>query len=67
MYRGLMMATFIKRTKTEEKKLGPRKTTGRVDWERLEALVAKVKAAPALNEGVSDDEVVGYDQFGVPR
>jgi len=48
-------------------KLGPRKTTGRVDWTRLEALIAKVKAAPALNEGMTDDEIVGYNEHGVPR
>ena len=48
-------------------KLGPRKATGRVDWTRLDALIAKVKAAPALNQGMTDDEIVGYDEQGVPR
>jgi hypothetical protein len=40
---------------------------GRVDWGRLETLVAKVKTAPPLNPGLSDDEIVGYDEHGVPR
>jgi antitoxin VapB len=48
-------------------KVGPRRGRGRVDWDRLEILVAKVKAAPAINEGLTDDEIVGYDEFGVPR
>ena len=48
-------------------KLGPRKTGGRVDWARLDALIAKVKTAPALNEGMTDDEIVGYDEHGVSR
>jgi antitoxin VapB len=48
-------------------KLMPRKLSGRVDWERLEALVSKVKANPALNVGKTDDEIIGYDEIGVPR
>jgi antitoxin VapB len=48
-------------------KLGPRKPAGRVDWSRLDALIAKVKAAPALNAEMTDDEIVGYDDQGVPR
>lgn len=48
-------------------KLGPRKVGGRVDWTRLDALIAKVKAAPVLNQGKSDDEIVGYDEHGAPR
>jgi antitoxin VapB len=48
-------------------KVGPRRGTGRVDWGRLETLVSKVKAAPAINEGLTDDEIVGYDDTGVPR
>jgi len=48
-------------------KLGPRKASGRFDWARLDALIAKVKAAPALNEGMTDDEIIGYDEHGAPR
>jgi len=48
-------------------KLGPRKGNGRVDWERLEALISKVKSSPPINVGLTDDEIVGYDEFGVPR
>jgi antitoxin VapB len=48
-------------------KLGPRKGNGRVDWERLDALISKVKSSTPLNEGLTDDEIVGYDENGVPR
>ena len=47
--------------------IAPRKSTGRVDWTQLDALIAKVKAAPPLNEGMTDDEIVGYREHGVPR
>lgn len=48
-------------------KLGLRKRAGRVDWERLDALVSKVRTTPAVNEHLTDDEIVGYDGSGVPR
>ncbi len=48
-------------------KFGPRKQAGRVDWGRLETLVSKVKSSPPLNEGLTDDEIIGYDEYGVPR
>jgi antitoxin VapB len=48
-------------------KVGPRAGTGRVDWGRLEALVSKVKVTPAINEGLTDDEIIDYDDVGVPR
>jgi antitoxin VapB len=48
-------------------KLGPRQRSGRVDWGRLEKLVSKVKASPPINEGLTDDEIIGYDEHGVPR
>lgn len=48
-------------------KLGARKRGGRVDWERLETLVSKVRTSQPLNEHLTDDEIVGYDESGVPR
>ena len=48
-------------------KFGPRKQAGRVDWGRLETLVSKVKSSPPLNAGLTDDEIIGYDEHGVPR
>lgn len=48
-------------------KVGTRKRAGRVDWQRLEKLVSKVRSSPPINEQLTDDEIVGYDEFGVPR
>jgi len=48
-------------------KVGAQKRRGRVDWQRLEKLVSKVRSSPAFNEHLNDDEIVGYDEFGVPR
>lgn len=44
-----------------------RRRAGRVDWQRLEKLVSKVRSSPAINERLTDDEIVGYDESGVPR
>ena len=48
-------------------KVGTRKRAGRVDWQRLEKLVSKVRSSPPIHEHLTDDEIVGYDEFGVPR
>jgi len=48
-------------------KFGTRKSTGRVDWMRLEALIAKVRTAPTLNREILDEEIVGYNERGDPR
>ena len=48
-------------------RIGNRKHAGRVDWQRLEQLVSKVRSSPAINERLTDDEIVGYDETGVPR
>ena len=48
-------------------RLGERRRAGRVDWHRLEQLVSKVRSSPAINQHLTDDEIVGYDEAGVPR
>ena len=48
-------------------KVGARKRAGRVDWARLETLVSKVRTTPRINEDLTDNEIVGYDEAGVPR
>jgi len=48
-------------------KVGPPGRSGRVDWQRLEKLVSKVRSSPPINEHLTDDEIVGYDDSGVPR
>jgi antitoxin VapB len=48
-------------------RIGNQPRAGRVDWQRLEQLVSKVRSTPPLNEHLTDDEIVGYDESGVPR
>jgi antitoxin VapB len=48
-------------------RIGNRRRAGRVDWQRLEKLVSKVRSSPATNEHLTDDEIAGYDESGVPR
>jgi antitoxin VapB len=48
-------------------RIGSRKHAGRVDWQRLEKLLSKVRSSPAINEHLTDDEIVGYDDSGAPR
>jgi len=48
-------------------KVGPPGRSGRADWQRLEKLVSKVRSSPPINEHLTDDEIVGYDDSGVPR
>lgn len=48
-------------------RIGNRKRSGRVDWQRLDQLVSKVRSSPAINAHLTDDEIVGYDESGAPR
>lgn len=44
--------------------LPPRK--GRIDRARIEKLLAEIDAMPKINNDLSDDEIIGYDEDGVP-
>jgi antitoxin VapB len=46
-------------------KLPPRK--GRVDMAKVRQLLAEIDAMPKINADLSDDEIIGYDENGVPR
>lgn len=46
-------------------RLPPRK--GRIDREKLEKLLAEIDACPTINAHLTDDEIIGYDENGVPR
>lgn len=50
-------------------KVGPRrqKKSGRVDRERLAELLAYFDSLPRINEDLTDDEIVGYDEHGLPK
>jgi antitoxin VapB len=44
----------------------PPERNGSVDRERLEAILAKIRSYPKANEHLTDDEIIGYDENGVP-
>lgn len=44
--------------------LRPRK--GRIDRAKVEKLLAEIDAMPKINNDLSDDEIIGYDENGVP-
>ncbi len=44
--------------------LPPRK--GRIDMVKIEKLLAEIDAMPKINRHLSDDEIIGYDENGVP-
>jgi antitoxin VapB len=50
-------------------KLGPgrRKKKGRIDRKKLAEVLAYFDSLPKTNEDLTDDEIVGYDEHGVPK
>lgn len=47
--------------------LGPTKRRGRVDRKKLAELWAYFDSLPRINEHLTDDEIIGYDEHGLPR
>lgn len=47
-------------------RLGPPKRKGRVDRKRLAKVLAYFDSLPKINEHLSDDEIIGYDENGLP-
>lgn len=47
-------------------RLGPRKQTARVNRKKLAKLLAYFDSLPKINEHLTDDEIVGYDENGLP-
>lgn len=37
-----------------------------IDWKKVEAIQKKIAALPILDSR-TDDEILGYDEFGIPR
>jgi antitoxin VapB len=40
---------------------------GRLDMAKIEAFLAEIDAMPKINTHLTDDEIIGYDEIGVPR
>jgi antitoxin VapB len=49
-------------------KVGPaRRKKGRVDRKKLAELLAYFDSLPRINEDLTDDEIIGYDEHGLPK
>ena len=40
--------------------------SGRLDREKLERTLAKIRSYPRINDHLTDDEIIGYDENGLP-
>ena len=47
-------------------RLRPQKKRGRVNRKRLAELLAYFDSLPKINEHLTDDEIIGYDENGLP-
>jgi len=47
-------------------RLGPAQRRGRVNRKRLAKHLAYFRSLPRINKHLSDEEIVGYDENGVP-
>ncbi len=47
-------------------RLGPARRKGRVNRKRLAALLACFDSLPKINEHLTDEEIIGYDEGGLP-
>ena len=47
-------------------RLGPAKRKGRVNRKRLAEHLAYFRSLPNINENLTDEEIIGYDENGVP-
>jgi antitoxin VapB len=63
---GETITQAVKTAARERLERLPPVRTGSVDRERLEAILAKIRAHPSANEHLTDDEIIGYDENGVP-
>jgi antitoxin VapB len=48
-------------------RLGQTKRKGRVDRKKLAKLLSYFDTLPKVNESLTDEEIIGYDENGLPR
>lgn len=48
-------------------RLEPRKKKGRIDRKKLAELLAYFDSLPKINEHLTDEEIIGYDENGLPK
>jgi antitoxin VapB len=47
-------------------RLGPPRRKGRVNRKKLAKLLAYFDSLPKINENLTDEEIIGYDENGLP-
>ena len=67
--KGVTLTDAVDRAMDKElAQLGPpRRKKGRVDRKRLAELLAYFDSLPKINEHLTDDEIIGYDEHGLPK
>lgn len=48
-------------------RLEPPQKKGRIDREKLAEILAYFDSLPKINEHLTDDDIIGYDEHGLPR
>jgi antitoxin VapB len=48
-------------------RLPQQKKKGRLDRKKLARILSYFDSLPKTNEHLSDDEIIGYDKYGVPK
>jgi antitoxin VapB len=48
-------------------RLGSKRKKGRINRKKLAEVLAYFDSLPRMNEHLTDDEIVGYDEAGLPR
>lgn len=48
-------------------RLEPQRKKGRIDRQKLAEILAYFDSLPKTNEHLTDDEIVGYDEHGLPK
>jgi antitoxin VapB len=48
-------------------RLGPAPKKGRINRKKLAEVLAYFDSLPKMNEHLTDDEIIGYDENGLPR
>jgi antitoxin VapB len=65
---GETLTSAVERAVDERlERLGSPKRKGRVDRQKLAETLAYFRSLPTINEDLSDEEIIGYDENGVPR
>jgi antitoxin VapB len=66
--KGVTLTDAVDRAMDNElARLGPPQRRGRVDRKRLAELLAYFDSLPKLNEHLTDEEITGYDEHGLPK